>query len=116
MSGMIPCIETPISFITDWRSNYPGWVLRFCDVFLEKSANVLLERTSANELTIELEEGKQPPYGPIYSLEPLELKTFKTYIETNLANGFIQVLKSLVGIPILFVCKPNGSLRLCVNY
>ena len=50
----------------------------FANVFLEKSANVFPERTSANEHAIELEEGKQPPYRPIYSLGPIELKTFKT--------------------------------------
>ena len=51
----------------------------FADVFLEKSANVHPERTWANEHAIEVEEGKQPPYGHIYSLGPVELKTFKTY-------------------------------------
>ena len=61
----------------------------FADVFLEKSANVLSEQTRANEHAIKLEEAKQPPYGLIYSLRPFELKTFKTYIKTNLANGFI---------------------------
>ena len=88
----------------------------FADVFLKKSANVLPERTGANEHAIELEEGKQPPYGPIYSLGPVELETLKTYIETNLANGFIRASKSPAGAPILFVRKPDGSLCLCVNY
>ena len=46
----------------------------------------------------------------------MELETLKTYIETNLANGFIQPLKSPAGALILFVRKPNGSLRLCINY
>ena len=34
----------------------------FADVFSEKSANVLPERTGANEHAIKLEKGKQPPY------------------------------------------------------
>ena len=41
--------------------------LDFTNVFLEKSANVLPEQTRANEHAIELEEGKQQSYGPIYS-------------------------------------------------
>ena len=69
-----------------------------------------------NEHAIELEEGKQPPFGPIYSLGPVELETLKTYIETNLANGFIRLSKSLAGAPILFDRKPDRSLRLCVDY
>ena len=88
----------------------------FADVFLEKSANVLLKQTGANEHVIKLEKGKQPPYRPIYSLEPVELNTFKTYIETNLANGFIRASKSPAGALILFVLKPNSSLCLCVDY
>ena len=88
----------------------------FADVFLEKSANVLPERTGANEHAIKLEEGKEPPYEPIYNLKRVELETLKTYIETNLANGFIQASKSPAGAPILFVRKPDGSLRLCVDY
>ena len=46
----------------------------------------------------------------------MELETLKTYIETNLANGFIRPSKSPAGAPILFVRKSDGSLRLCVNY
>ena len=88
----------------------------FADVFLKKSANVLPERTWANEHAIELKEDKQPPYKPIYSLGPVEFKTLKPYIKTNLANGFIRTSKSPAGAPILFVRKPNGSLCLCVDY
>ena len=40
----------------------------------------------------------------------------KTYIKTNLANGFIRPSKSPAGAPILFDKKPDGSLRLCVDY
>ena len=69
-----------------------------------------------NKHAIELEEGKQPPFGPIYSLGPVELETLKTYIKTNLANSFIRPSKSPAGAPILFDWKPNESLRLCMNY
>ena len=88
----------------------------FSDVFSEKSAAELPEHTEINTHAIDLEEGKQPPYGPIYSLGPVELETLKTYIETNLANGFIRPSKSPAGAPILFDRKPDGSLRLCVDY
>ena len=40
----------------------------------------------------------------------------KTYIETHLKTGFIRPSKSPAGAPILFDKKPNGSLRLCVDY
>ena len=76
----------------------------------------LPENTGMNEHAIELEEGKQPPFGPIYSLGSVELETLKTYIKTNLANDFIRPSKFLARAPILFDRKPDGSFRLCVNY
>ena len=88
----------------------------FADVFSEKKAMVLPDRTDLNEHAIELEGDKQPPYGPIYSLGPVELETLKAYIETHLKTGFIRPSKSPAGAPILFDKKPDGSLWLCVNY
>ena len=46
----------------------------------------------------------------------MELETLKTYIKTNLANGFIWPFKFHAGALILFNQKPDGSLPLCVNY
>ena len=88
----------------------------FADVFSPDLATELPEYTEINTHAIDMEEDKQLLYGHIYSLGPMELETFKTYIETNLANGFIRSLKSPAGAPIVFDKKPNGSLRLCVNY
>ena len=68
------------------------------------------------EHTIELQDGKQPLYRPIYSLELVELKTLKTYIETYLKTGFIQPFKSSANALILFDKKPNDSLWLCIDY
>ena len=74
----------------------------FAEVLSEKSENVFSEETKANKHAIELEQAKELPYEPIYNLGPIEFETFKTYIETNLANGFIRVSKSPAGTPILF--------------
>ena len=88
----------------------------YSDVFSVENAAELPENTGINEHAIELEEGKQPPFGPIYSLGPVELETLKTYIETNLANGFIRPSKSPAKVPIPFDRKPDRSLRLCMDY
>ena len=69
----------------------------------------LPENTGINEPAIKLEEGKQPPYRPIYSLKPVELETLKTYIKTHLKTGFIQSSKSPAGAFILFNKKPDGN-------
>ena len=85
-------------------------------MFSKESAAVLPEHTEINTYAIDLKEGKQPLYEPIYSLGLVKLETLKIYIEINLANGFIRPSKSPAGALILFDKKPNRSLRLCVNY
>ena len=83
----------------------------FADVFSPDLASELPKHTGINDHAIELVDGQQPPYGPIYSLGPVELETLKAYIETNLANGFIRSSKSPAGAPILFDRKSDGFLR-----
>lgn len=88
----------------------------YANVFSFDLVIELPENTEINEHIIELIESKQSPYGPIYALSPVELKTFKTYIKIYLKTGFIQPSKSLISAPILFDKNSNSSLRLCVHY
>lgn len=76
----------------------------------------LFERYDINEYLIDLDASKQVPYKPNYSLKLVELEILKTYMKTNLANGFIWHFKSLLRALILFVWKLDSSYRLCVNY
>ena len=69
-----------------------------------------------NKHTIKLEESKQPPFGPTYSLGSVELETLKTYIKTNLANSFIWPSKFPARALILFNRKPDRSFHLCIDY
>lgn len=62
----------------------------------------LPENTSINKHAIKLEDDKQLPYRPIYSPDPVELKTLKTYIETYLKTRFIWLSKSPADALILF--------------
>jgi hypothetical protein len=45
-----------------------------------------------------------------------ELKALKGYIHKMLEKGFIRPSKSSFRSSVLFVKKPDGSLRLCVDY
>jgi len=65
---------------------------------------------------IDLEPGFKIPYGRIYNLSEVELRTLKVFIETNLAKGFIQLSSSSAAAPILVAKKKDGSLRLNVDY
>lgn len=88
----------------------------FADIFSLDFAAKLLEYAGINDHFIDSDKGKQPLYRPMYSLGQVQLQTLKTYIELNLASGFIRLLKSIAGAPILFIRKKNRSFRLCVDY
>ena len=77
------------------------------DVFKVK-ANTLPEHRPY-DCPIDLKPGKEPPWGPIYNLSPVELETLR-------ANGLIRHSRSPVGAPIFFVKKKNGTLQLVVDY
>jgi hypothetical protein len=59
------------------------------DVFSKDWAETLAPHRPIDHV-IDLEPGFNIPYGRIYTLSEVELKTLKAYIETYLANGFIQ--------------------------
>ena len=99
--------ETEVAIPKEWQ--------HIKEPFREDLAYELPEHGPSDH-AIDLEEGAQPPYGPIYSLSESELKVLRAYIEKHLANGFIRPSKSPAGAPILFVKKKDGSLRLCVDY
>ena len=111
-----PARKAQIALLLIKKVALPAKYLDFANVFLEKSVNVLSEQIRVNDHAIRLEKGKQPSYGPIYNLGSIKLKTFKTYIKTNLANSFIKTLQSPIRALILFVYKPYDSLYLCINY
>ena len=88
----------------------------YSNVFSAEYTAKLPENTGINEHVITLEEGKQQPFRPIYSLGPVELETLKAYIKTNLANSFIWPFKSPAGVPILFDRKSNKSFHFYMDY
>ena len=89
-----PSQKSPDNFVISQKVIILAKYLYIANVFSKELAKVLSQQIRVNEHAIKLEESKQPPYGLIYSLAPVEIKTFKTYIKTNLANGFITTFKS----------------------
>ena len=87
----------------------------FVEVFSKTKAETLAPHRPIDH-AIDIERGYQLPYGQIYNLSEVELRTLKAYIETNLANGFIQRSASPAAAPILFAKKKDGGLILCVDY
>ena len=87
----------------------------YADVFSRTNANKLAEHRPY-DLKINLEEGKSPPLGTMYSLSQTEIEALKKFVDENLAMGFIVPSESSHGAPVLFVKKKDGHLRLCVDY
>ena len=108
--------QTRATLFNEALTEVPAEYSDYSKIFSAENSAELPENIEMNEHAIKLEKGKQPPFSPIYSLELIELKTLKTYIKTNLVNGFIRPSKSSAGVSILFDRKPDRSLRLCVNY
>lgn len=96
------------------KVSIPEAYREFEDVFSEENANALPQHEK-HDHAIDLMDERQPPHGPIYNLSETELTTLRQYIDKNLANQFIRPSKSPAGAPILFVKKPFGAFRLCVD-
>ena len=96
-------------------SQLPVQYKEYEDIFEKKNADILPQHRPY-DCGIDLQEGTQPPFGPIYSLSQNELAVLREYIDENLAKNFIRHSKSPAGAPILFVKKKDGSLRMCVDY
>ncbi len=85
------------------------------NVFLPSNANSLLQHQDEDH-AIKLEHEKTALFSSLYNLSEYQLKTLLEYIDKNLAKRFIWPSKSSAGVPVLFTLKPDGTLRLCLDY
>ena len=65
---------------------------------------------------IPLVPGATPQYRAGYRLSPVELDEVKKQVTDLLAKGYITPSTSPWGAPVLFVSKPDGSLRMAIDY
>ena len=84
---------------------------------MSKEAADVLPQHHPYDCKIELKEGATAPWGPIYPLSEVELKTLREWLKEMERTGKIKRSTSPAGSPILFVRKPHGrGLHLCVDY
>ena len=88
----------------------------YLDMFEEEERKDLPPHRDGADHEIILQEGKTAPTNIIYKLSPREDQEAKSYIDKNLARGWIRKSKSPASSPILFIAKKDGGLRLCVDY
>lgn len=99
----------------DPKEKLPTEYHEFLDVFSQKEASKLPPHRSYDH-KIQLKEGSEAPFGPLYDMSRDELLVLREYLEENLGKGFIRASRSPAASPVLFVRKPGGGLRFCVDY
>src|SRR5258707_244907 len=87
----------------------------FADVFSEE-AFAHLPPHKAWDHAIDLHHDAKLPRGRIFPLSLAEQKELDEFLRENLANGHIHLSKSLIGAPVFFIKKKEGSLHLVQDY
>jgi len=88
---------------------------QYKELFEEKKAKLLAPRRTIDH-AINLKEGAEPPWGPIYPMSAHHVNEPDKYLKKMMAEGKIADSESPYGAPILFVQKPDGCLRLWGDY
>jgi hypothetical protein len=106
---------------SDPRKKLPMWCFEFLDIFdPEQNQDLPPLRGPGFDHAIEIEkkDGKdqQVPWGPLYKMTREELLVLRKTLTEHLGKGFIRVSNSPAAAPVLFVRKPGGGLRFCVDY
>jgi len=100
----------------DPLENVPMEFRQYLGIMSQEAADQLLEHRPY-DCKIDLREGATAPWGPIYPLSEVELRTLREWLKEMEKTGKIKRSTSPAGSPILFVPKPKGrGLRLCVDY
>ncbi|KAI0995662.1 hypothetical protein K3495_g12516 [Podosphaera aphanis] len=99
----------------DLVSQVPQQYHDFLDVFSKAASNILPPSRSYDH-KIQLEKDTKMTYGPLYNQSTEELRFVKQYLIDNLQKGWIELSQAPFSSPILFVKKPCGGLRFCIDY
>jgi hypothetical protein len=87
----------------------------YIEDFSKAALDVLPPRRSYDH-KIKLEADHTLGYRPLYSHSTEELIVLKKYLLENLDKGFIESSQAPYLSLVLFVKKPNGSLRFYINF
>ena len=93
----------------------PAAYQEYIDVFSKSESNQLAPHRLYNH-KITLEKDTPLGYSPLYNQTVKELRATKKYLEEHLGKGFVEPSQAPYTSPILFVKKPGGGLRFCVDY
>ena len=94
----------------------PSHLQRFRRLFSPTEANALPPRRPGLDHDIQLVKDAKLPNCRLYRMSQPELEVLRKYVDENLKKGYIRPSSSPVASSVLFVRKPAGGLRLCVDY
>jgi hypothetical protein len=90
--------------------------MSFKNVCDKKALDQLFLRRITINHKIKLTQANSLSYSLLYQITTKELLIIKEYLLENLYKGFIMLNSFFFTSYILFVTKPNNSLRFCINY
>ena len=88
----------------------------FAELFEKEAPEEALPPHQPFDHEIVLKEGSQLKRFGIYPLRADQREALDKYLDENLKRGFIEESKSPARYPVFYVPKPDGGLRLCVDY
>ncbi|KAI0994244.1 hypothetical protein K3495_g13938 [Podosphaera aphanis] len=94
----------------------PPQYKKFSDLFKRELIDKLPPHRSASDNEIRLETNKEIPWGPLYGMSRDEVLVLRKTLTELLHKNYIRASSSPAGAPVLFVKKPGGGLRFCVDY
>ena len=107
--------------VNEARKRLPEQIKEYAHLFSDdKGADELppLRGSLDHAINLRKENGKalSPPWGPLYNMSREELLVLRKTLTDLLKKGWIRPSSSPAASPVLFARKPNGGLRLCVDY
>ena len=97
------------------KARVPDQYHRWIEVWNPSRANELPPNRSVDH-TVKLTAGAIPPAKKAYGMSRDQALVVKEYIDEMLGKGFIRPSSSPYAAPVLIVKKPDGGLRVCIDY
>ena len=96
-----------------------NWLMPVINAFNRQDAKTVPPHRKGIDHEINFVEGKtndDVPAMPLYQMSKDQLLVLRKTLTELLDNGFIRVSNSLAATSVIFVKKPGGGLRFCVDY
>jgi hypothetical protein len=111
----------PVSNNEKIRKKFPKELKGLERCFDNDEGTAIPPHRSGRDHAIPLEKDEQErerdvPWGPLYGISREKLLVLRKTLTDLLNKGWIRASSLAAGAPVLFVKKPGGGLRFCVDY